>query len=145
MSKFVKFFSVSAMIVGGLIFVSCSEHDREKAANEAEQVKQDVKVEVDSIQRAKEEWEAYKANINAKIAENKVKIQEIKDKMAGDGRPMDKLRQGRIDALQKKINDLQAKLDNWNSDYSKWEEFKADVDKSVEDMEKSVKDFLDNK
>lgn len=121
-----------------LLSISCNQHTKE----EKEKLDKKVEVEIDSIQTAANEWEAYRAKINSKIAENDLKIQEIENNLKGNKGVIDKVRQNRIDALKEKNQKLREKLDSWTSDYSKWEEFKKDVDKSMDELDTSVRDFL---
>lgn len=121
-----------------LLSVSCNQQTKE----EKERLDEKVEVEIDSIQTAANEWEAYRAKINSKIAENDLKIQEIENNLKGNKGVIDKVRQNRIDALKEKNQKLREKLDSWTSDYSKWEEFKKDVDKSMDELDTSVRDFL---
>lgn len=121
-----------------LLFIACNHQTKE----EKERLDEKVEVEIDSIQTAASEWEAYRAKINSKIAENDLKIQEIENNLKGNKGVVDKVRQNRIDALKEKNQKLREKLDSWTSDYSKWEEFKKEVDKSMDELDASVRDFL---
>lgn len=127
-----------AFLLGVMSLTSCDN----KTQEERERVDEQVAVEIDSIQMAKAEWDAYNAKIQSRIAENELRIQEIQDKLKGNGGVIDKTRQKRIDDLRAKNEELKAKLAGWTSDYSKWEEFKADVDKGIDELDASVRYFL---
>lgn len=127
-----------AFLLGVMSLTSC---DNQSQA-ERERIDEQVEVEIDSIQMAKAEWDAYNAKIQSRIAENELRIQEIQDKLKGNGGVIDKARQSRIDDLRAKNEELKAKLAGWTSDYSKWEEFKSDVDRSIDELDASVRDFL---
>lgn len=129
---------IPACLFGMLSVTSCDN----KSEAEKQRLDEQVEMEIDSIQMAKAEWDAYNSRIQSRIAENELRIQEIQDKLKGNGGVIDKARQSRIDALRAKNDELKAKLSNWSSDYSKWEEFKADVDKSVDELDASVRDFF---
>lgn len=125
-------------LFGAFALTSCDN----RTPAEEQQFEEQVEMEIDSIQMAKTEWDAYKTNIQSRIADNELRIQEIQDKLKGNGGVIDKARQKRIDDLRAKNEELRSKLDNWNSDYSKWEEFKSDVDRSIDELDASVRDFL---
>lgn len=127
-----------AFFLGVMSLTSCDNRTQE----EINRVDEQVEVEIDSIQMAKSEWDAYHAKIQSRIAENELRIQEIQDKLKGNGGVIDKARQSRIDGLRSKNEELKSKLSNWDSDYSKWNEFKADVDKNIDELDASVRDFL---
>jgi uncharacterized protein YeaO (DUF488 family) len=93
-----------------------------------------------------EEWNAFKADAEAKIEANEKRIVELKAKMNKPGKLLDKMRADRIAALEQRNRDLRLKITAYETEKTDWQKFKEEFNHDMDELGKAIGDiFSDDK
>ena len=151
-SKLFQFAAIA--FVSTALFTGCASNaDKEEAAaenvteakEELRDVKNEAAADAEAIATA-EEWQAFRAEAEAKIKDNDTRIAELKQKMKKSGKTMDSIYEKKIENLEAKNRDLKLKLDNYEKTQTNWESFKTEFNHDMDEFGKAFKDLtVDNK
>lgn len=151
-TKFINYIAIA--VISTSIFTSCSSNaEKEEAAvenvtdakEELREVKREADAEAAQVANA-EEWQAFKADAEAKINKNEERIVELKEKMKTSGKTMDSLYEKKISNLEEKNRKLKTKLDNYETSQSDWNSFKTEFNHDMDEMGQAFEDLtVDNK
>lgn len=141
-----------ATFITGFIFTGCkSNSDKEAdavenvqdAADNLDAVNEDVNK--DAIKKANDaEWQTYKEQANKTIADNEVRIAELKTAMKKPGKTFDAAYAKSIDALEEKNTSLKTKISDYENNQPDWESFKREFDSDMTGLGKALKDLAVN-
>lgn len=145
-------FLVSLLILAMAIFSGC-----QSSANKVEEAKEDVveaKEELKEVQaeaRAEaivvanaEEWRVFKADSEAKIKENEIRIDELKVKMKKSGKTFDAMYEKNIIALEQKNKDMKVRITNYENNQSDWNSFTREFNHDMDELGQALKDLTVN-
>ncbi|MFM9986408.1 MAG: hypothetical protein ACKVOK_14305 [Flavobacteriales bacterium] len=90
------------------------------------------------------EWKIYKANADAKIADNDAQILELKVKMKKPGQTWDDVYAKRIEKLEAQNNALRVKINTYDPEKSDWETFKREFNHDMDSFGQAFKDLTTN-
>lgn len=152
MSKKSIFVLAIATFITGFMFVGCkSNSDKEADAVENVQDATDnlnavtEDVNKDAMTKANDaEWQIYKDQANKTIAENVVRIAELKKAMKKPGKTFDAAYANSIDALEEKNTSLKTKILDYENNQTDWESFKREFDSDMAGLGKAFKDLTVN-
>jgi outer membrane murein-binding lipoprotein Lpp len=140
--------------MAGTILTGCqnSSKKEEVALDNLEDARENLdeaKEELSDIRKVatEEEWNAFKASTNATIAENEMRIAEMKASMKKTGKSIDDEYAQKIDILEQKNNDIKAKIETYKNDASSdWESFKQEYNRDMDELGQALKNLtVDNK
>lgn len=136
----------------GLIFTGCkSNSDKEAdavenlqdASDNLDAVNKDA--EQDAIKKANdEEWQTYKEEANKTIADNEVRIAELKSAMKKPGKTFDAAYAKSIDGLEEKNASLKTKISDYENNQTDWESFKREFSSDMTGLGDALKDLTVN-
>ena len=94
-----------------------------------------------------QQWKQFKAETNARIAENESRIAELKVKMNKTGNSIDAMYAKNIEELELKNKEIKVKVDIYKNDSNDdWESFKREYNHDMDQLNQSLKDItVDNK
>ena len=94
-----------------------------------------------------QQWKQFKAETNARIAENESRIAELKVKMNKTGNSIDAMYAKNIEELELKNREIKVKVDTYKNDSNDdWESFKREYNHDMDQLNQSLKDItVDNK
>ena len=153
MKKTLYTLALTTLMVGTVLTSCQNTTKKEEAAQdnveEARDNLNDAKEELSDARKlaTEEEWNSFKASTNATIAENEMKIKEMKARMKKTGTSIDEDYAQRIDILEQKNNDIKAKIERYKNDTSSdWESFKKEYNSDVDELGEAFRNFtVDNK
>jgi len=131
---------------GALLLGSCSEADKDAAAQKMENVDDRLDESTDNAA----EWIEFRKEAKAEIAENRARIDELQEEQATAGKVGDKLREERIQQLEAKNDRLQEQIDQYEprkgAKNENWQEFKREFRHDMDELGNSIQDIgKDNK
>jgi len=141
---------MATMLIAGGLFTGCETSSADKVDKAEENVaaakanlKDAKKAEAVAIETeaTEAEWKVFKEDSEAKIAMNKARIVEMKDKMKSSGKTMGKIYAGRIEKIEKKNVELKARLDNFENEQTDWDTFKREFDHDMGEIGKAFKEL----
>jgi hypothetical protein len=140
----------ATLLVAGAILTSCdtAKQNEQDAKEEVKDAKQDLKEAQADVQReaTAEEWQAFKADAEVRIANNEKEIAALRLKLKKPGKILDPLYEDRIAVLEQRNRDLRTRINSYESTRSGWEKFKSEYNHDMEALGTSLKDFgVDNK
>lgn len=145
MDKNVLRFTLGVMLATVSITANAQQDKKsEKARKEVAEAKEDLRLaKIDSV----EDYNKFKIDADAKIAQNKIKIKELKEQKMSDNADIKEKYQKKIFVLEQKNNDLKKKIDESDKTISsKWSSFKKEFNHDMEELGKAFKDIgVDNK
>jgi len=134
----------AALFLGGAILLgSCDSSDK----TTGERI-DNMENRLDEKADAARDWLEFRKEAKADIAENRTKIAELRSKQSGDGVD-DKIRQERIDMLQKKNDKLEQDITTYESsadhkDNARWNEFKREFRHDMDEFGAAFEDIGKN-
>ena len=134
--------SVSAVMLfgGALLIGSCSSD--EAAENRIDRLENRLDESADNL----EEWAEFRREAKAEIAENDRKIDELRERQAGDGKVLDDIREERIEQLERENDRLEDQIDAGKPRNENWEAFKREFRHDMNELGESIRDIgKDNK
>ncbi len=141
MKKSIFTLAVTAFIAG-TIFTSCDSQAEKKEA--AQENVQNAKEELNDVQnnanteaknQAKdEEWTAFKAETEKKIANNETRITNLKKVNQKTGKTFDTLFEKRIDVLEQRNKELKMRIDFYAKIREGWESFKREWNHDMDEL-----------
>lgn len=135
MKKSILTLGMVAMLFAGSL-TSCKNNEAkiEDAQEDILEERQDL---AEAQNKANQEYENYKMEINEKITKNEQKIADLKVKKITGSADAQERHNKRIAKLEAKNSELKAKLDQYTT-YSAdtWEAFKANVDSTATAIER---------
>jgi len=139
-------------LLSGTIFVGCKsnsdkEADAEQSVQDAEanQVEVTDGIEEDADKKANdEEWQTYKAEVNATIEANENRISELKAAIKKPGNTFDANYAKSIDDLESKNAALRKKIENYENNQTDWSSFKRELDSDMTSLGNALKDLTEN-
>lgn len=132
-------------------FMSCKSSKEEKmedAQENIEEAKEDVAAANNMDNSATsgtvtvEEWNSYRAGIDARIQANNERIADLKQKIKQPGKVLDNNRQKRIDELEARNAKLKQQLADYKVEAGGWVTFKADIDRELDEISKSIDETI---
>lgn len=126
--------ALSALMLGaGLSACSTPAEKVEDAQEELAEAQQAL---AESQQKAVEEaeWEEFKAASKARIADNDVKIAELKRKKAAPGNALDPAYEKQIETLELRSRAIQNRLDDYERYHSNWSTFKRELTHDMDEL-----------
>ena len=127
-----------------VFFISCSKASDKKVADaQANAVNAQAAADTAVAQNnAKNDWQVFKTESEAKIAANDKIITDYKAKMSNANGKFKANYNKKIETLEQKNKAMQAKLDGYKDDgKTSWEQFKTDFNKDMDNLGASLKDF----
>jgi chromosome segregation ATPase len=96
------------------------------------------------------EYNAYKSEVEQKIAENKTRIDQLREEMKAKKKDTRETYKAQIDTLEQRNNELRMQIINYNiaSSKERWNEFKKELDRDLDSLGESIRDLVrdnDNK
>jgi peptidoglycan hydrolase CwlO-like protein len=134
--------SVSAVMLfgGALLLGSCSSDDTN--GDRIDRLENRLDESADNM----EEWAEFKREAKAEIEANDRKIEELREKRAGDGKVLDDVREERIEQLERENDRLEDQIDAGKPRNENWEAFKREFRHDMNELGESIKDIgKDNK
>ena len=130
-----------AAIIAGTFFTSCksAQQKEAKAKENVVEAKQDLK---ETQASNANEWKVFKAESEAKIIDNEVRIAELKVKMNKPGNTFDGIYRTRIEKLEAKNTELKTKLKNYEGNQTGWKTFKSDFNRDMNEIGSNIKDLF---
>ena len=130
-----------ALLFAGTFLTSCkSAQQKETAAKQnVVEAKQDLK---ETQASNANEWKVFKAESEAKIIDNEVRIAELKTKMNKPGNTFDGMYRTRIEKLEAKNTELKSKLKNYDGNQTGWQTFKSDFNRDMNEIGSNIKDLF---
>lgn len=144
--KSIRYTGLVAAAAVAISFSSCS-HEPAKEVNESvEDMQQDHTRDDQMKQELEADRAQFKADVDARIAENKKEIAELKEKMKKEKKEAKANYEASINDLEKKNDEMKARLDENKADSKeKWDSFKAEFNHDMDELGHSIKDlFKDN-
>lgn len=133
-----------------MTFAACQSGDqKEHAANDVADAEQNLKeVAKENNEEKKEiatadEWKQFKAETDAVILANEVRMKKLSDQMKLKGKKLDDLYARKIDTLQMKNKVLKNKLESYDMK-SDWKQFQEEFNRDMDELGKTLKDFTVN-
>lgn len=135
--------------IAGTVLVGCKDATKkeEAAQDKVENAKADLndaKEELSDARRAatEQEWKAFKDSTNATIAQNEVRIAQMKADLKKTGKSLDEEYAKRIQDLEDKNKEIKSKVEMYKNDTtSDWESFKKEYKHDMDDLGQSLKNF----
>jgi len=140
---------IAVVLLSLLLMVGCKKAadknlaDAQQNVVAAQQNVNDAKAQSAAV----DEWTQYKANAEAKIAENDKIIADYKARMTNSKGKLLAKYDKKVDVLEQQNKDLKAKLDNYKDNgKDAWEKFKSEFDHDMDGLGTALKNFtVDNK
>lgn len=139
-------------LVAGFLLVACQDNSKKEAI-----AKEQVDAAKENLDEAKEdltnarnaatqqEWDDFKANTNATIAQNETRIAELKADLKKTGKSMDETYQKKLEDLETKNQEMKIKLTSYKNDASSdWNSFKEESKHDLDELGKAFKNFTIN-
>ncbi|RKS14394.1 hypothetical protein [Flavobacterium sp. 120] len=140
--------------MAGTVLTGCQNTSKKEEAaqdnvEDARENLDDAKEELSDARKVatEDEWNAFKASTNATIAENEMRIAEMKASMKKTGKSIDEEYAEKIDILEQKNNDIKVKIETYKNDTSNdWESFKQEYNRDMDELGQALKNLtVDNK
>jgi hypothetical protein len=153
MKNIILFFLITSAFIAGITSIGCqgSGQNVKEAKEKADAAQMALaKAKQDSIDMAQkmvtdEEWQAFKAETQAKIKDNDASITTLKANMKKSGKKLDDAYTNSIDAFEKKNKELEAKLDaGYDNGKRDWAEFKREFNHDMDELGQALKDLTVN-
>lgn len=145
MNKNVFRFTLGLMLATVSITANAQQDKKsEKARKDMAEAKEDLRLaKIDSV----EDYNKFKVDADAKIAQNQIKIKELKEQKTSDNAEIKEKYQKKIFVLEQKNDDLKKKIEESDKTISsKWSSFKKEFNHDMEELGKAIKDIgVDNK
>lgn len=92
------------------------------------------------------DWAEFKREAKAEIEANEMKIDELREKRAGDGKVLDDVRTERIEQLERENQRLEDQIDAGKPRGENWEAFKREFRHDMNELGAAIRDIgKDNK
>jgi len=136
------------------VLVGCQDSTKKEAAAQdnvenAREDLDDAKEELSDARRAatEQEWQAFKDSTNATIAQNEIRIAEMKADLKKRGKSIDEAYAKKIEDLEEKNREIKSKVEMYKNDTSSdWESFKEEYNRDMDELGKAFKNLtVDNK
>ncbi len=140
--------------MASIVLVGCKDSSKKEEA-----AKENVEEARDNLDDAKEElsearvaateaeWKAFKESTNATIAQNEIRITELKAKMKKTGKTIDEEYAKKIKELEEKNKEIKLKVESYKNDAkSDWKSFKEEYNRDMDELGQALKNLtVDNK
>jgi chromosome segregation ATPase len=141
--------TIAAAIMVGSIFTGCdmSNDKVDDAQADVQEAKQDLKTAQNKANEQAEkdardeQWRIFKADAEAKIADNDARITELRGKLNSSGRTMSNVHENRIKTLEDQNKDLRNRMYSYENNQSDWEVFKREFNRDMDALGNSIRDF----
>ena len=148
------FMLVITTFMASIVLVGCKDSSKKEEA-----AKENVEEARDNLDDAKEElsearvaateaeWKAFKESTNATIAQNEIRITELKAKMKKTGKTIDEEYAKKIKELEEKNKEIKLKVESYKNDAkSDWKSFKEEYNRDMDELGQALKNLtVDNK
>ena len=137
--------TITISLIGLASLTAFAQQDKK-----AEEARKDVKKAQTELTEAKKDsaadYQNFKKEAELKIADNKIKIAELKAKKADTNKEIRDKYNKKVQALEQKNNNLQNKIDNsGNVKTSMWNSFKREFNSDIDDFGRAFKNIgVDN-
>ena len=151
MKKTLFTLAITAFMAGTVLTGCQNTSKKEEAAldnvEDARENLDDAKEELSDARKVatEEEWNTFKESTNASIAQNEMRIAEMKASMKKTGKSIDVEYAKKIDILEQKNNDIKAKIKTYKNDTSSdWESFKQEYNRDMDELGQALKNLTVN-
>ena len=132
--------------VVAFITVSCNSFTEKENVNEA---KAEVVVATQELEQARldvaNEYDTYKADIEAKLIENDREIANLKSELKNEKKEVRETYDKELDALYQKNEKLKLDIKDYKGSVSdKWDTFKNSFKHDMDDLGKSISEYTKN-
>ncbi len=138
---------IIAIAAASLTSCTSSEQKVENAENKVLDAKENLKeVKKDSTVAAQKqativEWKIFKNAAEATIKNNKIRIDQLKEKLKSAGLATAAVYSKSIDDMEMQNQNLKLKIENYEKSNTDWESFKASFNSDVNALGQALKDF----
>lgn len=123
------------------------EKSPQRATEAVEDAKKDLQKANENLVEAKldssNQYNKYREDVNARLAENDRKIVAIREKMQQEKQDMRVKYEKRISELEGKNAKLKTDIGSYTKDNNKWNSFKERFDKEMDDLGKDISEISD--
>ena len=140
---------MAGTLLTGCQNISKKEETAQDNVEDARENLDDAKQELTDARKAatQEEWDTFKANTNATITENEIRIADMKARMKNTGKSIDAEYAKKIETLEQKNNQIKVNIEKYKNDSkSDWESFKQEYNRDMNELGRALKNLtVDNK
>ena len=134
------------ILLAGVLSVAFLTACNGQQDKKVEQAKQDVKEAEEKLDearaKAKVEYEAYKADVNERIAENDRRIASLREDMKNSKKEVKKEYRDQVDKLEVKNNELKKEIGEFeNTSDEKWQAFKREFNRDMDELGKAFENL----
>ena len=166
MKNSISMFAFATMLTAATTFTACDSPEKkvENAQNKVENAQDKVTEAKDKVSDAKENlteaqktanaeaqktadaaaWKTYKAEAEAKMKTNDVRIDELKAGMKKAGKSVAASYKENVAILEKKNMAMKARISDYDKSQSNWESFKKEFNHDMDELGAALKDFTVN-
>ncbi|MFV8373269.1 hypothetical protein [Flavobacterium sp. LB2P74] len=138
--------------MAGTVLTGCQNTSKKEEAaldnvEDARENLDDAKEELSDARKVatEEEWNTFKESTDATIAQNEMRIAEMKASMKKTGKSIDEEYAKKIAILEQKNNDIKAKIKTYKNDTSSdWESFKQEYNRDMDELGQALKNLTVN-
>ena len=146
-TKKLKVTAIACILIFGMS--SCINSPSKKAEN-VENAQKDLNKAEESLQKSvvdsTNEYARYKAESEAKLQENDLKIAQIKTKLKTDKIKINAKYEKDLAELELKNSNLKISIEDYKeTDKNKWEKFKTNFNHDLDEVGKSISKMSENK
>ncbi|HRM45528.1 MAG TPA: hypothetical protein PLD64_03805 [Flavobacterium sp.] len=152
MKKMIFTLAITTFIASTVLVGCQGSTKKEEAAKdkieEARDELDDAKEELSEARVAatEAEWKTFKESTNATIAQNEIRITELKAKMKKTGKTIDDEYAKRIKELEEKNKEIKLKVESYKNDAnSDWKSFKEEYNHDMDELGQALKNFTVDK
>lgn len=136
------------------VLVGCQDSTKKEAAAQdnvenAREDLDDAKEELSDARKAatQQEWTAFRESTNATIAQNEIRIAEMKADLKKRGKSIDEAYAKKIEDLEEKNREIKIKVEMYKNDTSSdWKSFKEEYNRDMDELGQAFKNLtVDNK
>lgn len=140
--------------MAGTVLTSCQNTTKkeEAAQDNVEDARENLDNAKEELTEARkeathEEWNAFRADTDATITANEVRIADLKARMNNTGKTIDAEYAKRIQVLEQKNNDLKVKIESYKTESKNdWDSFKKEYNRDMKELGQAFKNLtVDNK
>lgn len=139
--------AITVMTATLLLGCNSSTKKQEDAIDDVADARENMEDAKEELMMAKkesnaEEWEKIKNETNTRIAENKIRIAQLKVLMIKSGSSIDTLYAKKIEELELKNKNIKIKVDSYKNDTSDdWELFKREYNHDMKEVNRAIKEI----
>jgi hypothetical protein len=133
--------AIFILAIATTIFTSCKTAQQKETAAKQNVIEANQDLKDTKISNANE-WLTFKAESEAKIADNEQRISKLKAEMNKPSSTFDGMYRTRIEKLESKNTDLKSKLKNYDGNETEWKTFQSDFNRDMKEIGNNIKDLF---